>query len=114
MLQMIFDEYLQIRPSESRIRRRPEVQRLMRPPPRVPLRGADDEAQRRRDELRGHEGSEPGVLLYRPREARLPPFSSCFSSGSEQAVAFPKHTPHASSASLKPSQTPQRSTLALP
>ena len=78
MLQVIFDEYLEIRPSESRVRRRPEVQRLMRTSSRVPLRCADDEAERRRDELGRHKSSEPGVLLDGPREARLPPFLVMF------------------------------------
>ena len=42
------------------------------------MRGADDEAERRRDELGRHKSSEPGVLLDGPSEARLPPFLVMF------------------------------------
>ena len=42
-----------------------------------------------------HKSSEPGVLFYRPERSPTSSFFVMFSSGSEQAVAFPKHTPHA-------------------
>ena len=50
----------------------------MRPPSGIALRRADDEAERRGHELRGHEGSQPGVLFYRSRKPGLPPFFIMF------------------------------------